>query len=153
MSAVATAGLTRRVPCLECQAMFEQPARPCQPFLTCSEPCRNLRRRRQSRDEKRRRIARERVELLRFMPSGAGPRFTLAPDELAECLEYRGRGWSTEALATRFGVSTRTVQRAYRLGLPEYVKIGRYGAWFAPQQEGPPVQLTTWRRERAEATG
>lgn len=120
------------------------------PTLTCSDECRRLRIRRQKRDAKRRATRKAHVELLRHLPpDDRGPHFALTPGELAELLEAHHRGWTIEALATRFGVSTRTVHRALRLGPPEYVKIGRYGAWFAPQQTGRPVQLTEWYREKA----
>lgn len=148
---LATPGLMRSRRCAECTRTFSEPARPCQPRLTCSDACRKLRIRRQKRDEKRRRTRREHVELLRFLPpEGRGnSELRVTPAELAELLELHGKGWAVAALATRFDVTPRTIYRYLRFGRPEYVKVGRYGAWFAPQQEGPPVQLTEWAREKA----
>ena len=147
---LATPGLMRQRTCVECSRRYEEPARPCMPTMTCSDACRHLRIRRQKRDAKRRATRKAHVELLRHLPpDDRGPTFSLSPGELAELLQAHEKGWTVEALSVRFGVSTRTVQRALRLGPPEYVKIGRYGAWFAPQRTGTPVQLTDWYREKA----
>ena len=136
--------------CRVCSTRFQYEPRPGPPPVTCSEECRKIRRRAQHRDDRRRWRGRKRIAETRILVSltegdngrALGPHRILPVRDIAKLLDRHAKGWTIQALATAYGISTRTVQRYLELEHPERVRVGRYVAWFAASRVGPPVQLS-----------
>lgn len=136
--------------CRVCSAKFEYEPRPGPAPVVCSEECRKIRRRAQHRDDRRRWRQRKRIAEARILVSltegdaghTLGPNRILSVRDVGQLIDRRAKGWTIEALATAFGITTRTVYRYLDLEHPERVRVGRYVAWFAPSRVGPPVQLS-----------
>lgn len=148
--------MTRRLPipdrgrCRVCGTKFEYEPRPGPAPVTCSDECKAARRRQQHRDDRRRWRQRQRIRETRILLSLTegdegkvlGPHRILPVRDVAKVIDLRAKGWTIEALATAYGVSTRTIQRYLELEHPVRIRVGRYVAWFAPTRTGPPVQLS-----------
>lgn len=129
--------------CVECGAAYRPTRTTGRYQITCSEECREQRRRRQRAAASRRNRAKVRVSAANRVHGS--PVLGIDPDTLAR-LQYRHRlGASPTALAALFGLHPRSVHRYLNYGPPVEVVVGKWRAVFASMNRGTPRQLTRWR--------
>lgn len=71
------------------------------------------------------------------------PQAGLEPFQIKEIQDDTRRGMTVEALASRYGISTRTVRRYLNVRV-ERIYIDGWTAWFALRGTRMPQRLTAW---------